>query len=37
MVKFLTDIGVFIGPPREFFERMRTSAEEADAAERECN
>jgi hypothetical protein len=30
-------MGLFIGQPKEFFEMMRSLAEEADAAERERN
>jgi hypothetical protein len=37
VVKFLTDMGLFIGQPKEFFEMMRDLAEEADEARRECD
>jgi hypothetical protein len=35
-VKFLTDMGLFIGQSEDFFELLRDLAEEADEARREC-
>ncbi len=35
VVKFLTDMGLFIGQSREFFELLHDLAEDADAARRE--
>jgi hypothetical protein len=35
VVKFLTDMGLFIGQPKEFFDMLRDLAGEADAARRE--
>jgi hypothetical protein len=37
VVKFLTDMGLFIGQPKEFFDMLRDLAMEADAARRECD
>jgi hypothetical protein len=36
-LKFLTDMGLFIGQSPQFFELMRDLAEDADAARRECH
>jgi Ferritin-like domain len=36
VVMFLTNMGLFIGQPKEFFETLQDLAAEADAAEREC-
>ena len=35
-LKFLTDMGLFIGQSEEFFELLRDLAEDADEARREC-
>jgi hypothetical protein len=37
VVKFLTDMGLFIGQSPQFFDLMRDLAEDADAARRECH
>ena len=37
VVKFLTDMGLFIGQSKEFFQLMRDLAEAADEAERQCD
>jgi hypothetical protein len=36
VVKFLTDMGLFKGQPQAFFDLLQLLAEDADAAEREC-
>jgi hypothetical protein len=37
VVKFLTAMGLFIGQSKEFFETLQNLAQEADAAQRECD
>jgi hypothetical protein len=37
VVKFLTDMGLFIGQSQAFFDYMKDLAEDADAATRKCN
>src|SRR5450755_3525871 len=37
VVKFLTDMGLFMGQPKEFFQMLQDLAAEADAAQRECD
>ena len=37
VVAFLTDMGLFMGQPKEFFQMMQDLAAEADAAQRECD
>jgi hypothetical protein len=36
VVKFLTDMGLFIGQPQAFFDVLSGLASEADAATRQC-
>ena len=36
VVKFLTAMGLFIGPPPQFFRLLHDLASDADAATREC-
>lgn len=37
VVKFLTDMGLFIGQSNEFFQTLQSLAQDADAATRECD